>query len=115
MAWERSGLRLYGGASQVLRTSTDAYDGGGLHAGFDYVSRPALFGQRWTAGVDVRWLEAADWGSGVSLKGGLKLGRHSLERRGVTLLLEVYEGFAPFGQFFVEDIRYRGATLQFDF
>jgi len=114
-AWERGGLRLYGGASQVLRTSTDAYDGSGLHAGFDYVSKPALFGQRLTAGVDVKWLGAADWDSGVSLKGGVKLGRHSLERRGVTLLLELYEGFAPFGQFFVEDISYRGVTIQFDF
>jgi hypothetical protein len=115
VAWERGGLRLYGGANQVLRTSTDAYDGGGLHAGFDYVSGPVLFGQRLTAGVDVKWLEAADWGSGVSVKGGMKIGRQSLERRGVTLLLELYEGFAPFGQFFVEDIRYYGATIQFDF
>jgi hypothetical protein len=115
LAWERRGFRLYGGASHTLSTSTDLYKGGGVHAGFDYVSAPALFGQRLTAGLDVKWLEPADWRSGVSAKAGIKVGRHSLERRGVTLLVEAYEGFAPFGQFFVEDFSYRGATLQFDF
>jgi hypothetical protein len=115
VAWERSGLRLYGGGGYVLRTSAEAYKGGELHAGFDYVSAPALFGQRLTAGLDVKWLEAADWRSGVSVKAGVKFGRYALEPRGITLLVEAYEGFAPFGQFFVEDFRYYGATLQFDF
>jgi uncharacterized protein DUF1207 len=115
VAWERAGVRLYGGASHVLRTSTDAYDGSEVHAGIDYVGTPLLFGQRPTAGLDVKWLEAADWRSGVSAKAGIMVGRHTLERRGLTLLLEFYEGFAPFGQFFLEDIRYRGVTLQFDF
>jgi hypothetical protein len=115
VAWERSGLRLYGGAGQVLRTSTTTYEGSELHAGFDYVSAPLVLGQRLTAGLDVKWLEPADWHSGVSAKAGVKVGRHSLERRGLTLLVELYEGFAPFGQFFVEDLSYRGVTLQFDF
>ncbi|HEY8250354.1 MAG TPA: DUF1207 domain-containing protein [Burkholderiales bacterium] len=115
VAWERSGWRLYGGASQVVRSSTDSYEGSGVHAGFDYVGPPVFFGQRLTAGLDVKWLEQADWRSGVSAKAGIKIGSHTLEQRGITLLLEAYEGFAPFGQFFVEDLRYRGATLQFDF
>jgi hypothetical protein len=115
VAWELDGIRVYGGGSHVLHTSTDIYKGSGVHAGVDYVSRPALHGQRLTAGLDVKWLEAADWRSGVSVKAGVKLGRYALEPRGISLLLEVYEGFAPFGQFFVEDIRYYGATLQFDF
>jgi hypothetical protein len=111
LAWDRAGLRLYGGASQVLRSSSDSYDGAGVHVGFDFLSAPVLFGQRLTAGLDAKWLEPADWRPGVSAKAGVKVGH----RRGLTLLLEFYEGFAPFGQFFVEDVRYRGATLQFDF
>jgi hypothetical protein len=114
-AWARAGWRLYGGAGYVLRTSSERYEGGSLQAGFDYVSAPVLLGARLTAGLDVKWLEAADWRSGVSAKAGFKVGRQTLERQGLRLLLEFYEGFAPFGQFFVEDIRYRGLTLQFDF
>ena len=115
VAWERSGLRVYGGASHTLSTSTETYKGGGVHAGLDYVGPPGRFGQRLTAGLDVKWIEPADWRSGLSAKAGVKLARQSIERRGVTLLLEAYEGFAPFGQFFVEDFSYRGAALQFDF
>jgi hypothetical protein len=115
VAWERSGLRVYGGASHTLSTDTETYKGSGVHAGLDYVGAPGRFGQRLTAGLDVKWIEPADWRSGVSAKAGVKLGRQSIERRGVTLLLEAYEGFAPFGQFFVQDFSYRGAALQFDF
>jgi len=116
LAWERSGWRVYGGASQILATRAQSYDGSGLHAGFDYVSAPSpIFGQRLTAGIDLKWLEPARPHSGVSAKVGLMIGRHSLERRGLTLLVEAYEGFAPFGQFFQQEFRYRGLTLQFDF
>jgi len=115
VAWETAGLRFYGGASHVLRSSHNSYSGSGAHVGVDYVSAPLLFGQRLTGGIDVKWLEQTNWRSGASAKGGIKLGRYALERRGVTLLYEVYEGFAPFGQFFVEDFSYRGVTLQFDF
>jgi hypothetical protein len=113
VAWQRSGWRLYGGASRVVRSRTDSYEGSGLHYGFDYVSAPVLFGQRLTAGLDVKWLEQARAHSGVSAKAGVRLGPSSVQR-GITLLVEVYDGFAPFGQFFVEEFRYRGARLQFD-
>lgn len=115
LAWERTRWRLYGGASHVLRTRLESYKGSTLHAGFDYVGPPAYLGLRTTMGLDVKWLEATGWRAGVSAKAGLKLGRESLERRGVTLLVELYDGFAPFGQFFAEDWRYYGARLQFDF
>jgi hypothetical protein len=115
VAWERFGLRVYGGASHTVSSRTDSFKGGAVHAGLDYIGAPGSFGQRLTAGLDVKWLEPADWHSGVSAKAGIKLGQQSLERRGLTLLIEAYQGFAPFGQFFVERLSYRGATLQFDF
>jgi hypothetical protein len=115
LAWEHSGLRLYGGGTHIFSSSTSTYEGNIVQAGVDYVSLPVFYGQRLTAGLDVKWLEPADWRSGVSVKAGIMLGRTSLEQRGISLLLETYDGFAPFGQFFVEDIRYWGATLQLEF
>ena len=97
VAWERRGWRLYGGASHVLSTRLESYKGNAGHAGFDYIGPPAFLGLRATMGLDVKWLEAADWRAGISAKAGLQLGRQSLERRGMTLLLEFYDGFAPFG------------------
>jgi hypothetical protein len=115
LAWELDGLRLYGGGSRIFSSSTGAYEGSTLHAGFDYISLPVLYGQRLAVGLDVKWLEPANWRSGVSAKAGLMLGRHSLAQRGVSLLLVAYDGFAPFGQFFVEDVRYWGASIQLEF
>jgi hypothetical protein len=115
-AWQFGGWRAYAGGAYVWRSSTPAYEGSTAHLGFDYVgSRGIIFGGRLTGGVDVKWLEQADWRSGVSAKLGLMVGRYSPDRRGFTIFLEAYDGFAPFGQFFVEDIKYYGATLQFDF
>ena len=51
----------------------------------------------------------------MSAKAGMKIGRYSLERRGLALLVEGYKGFAPYGQFFVEDWKYLGGALRFDF
>jgi len=117
VAWEYSGWRVYGGGNYVWRSSTELYDkGASTHLGFDFVtSSGVLFGQRLTGGIDVKWLEQADWRSGTSAKLGLMLGRYSPDRRGFTIFLEAYDGFAPFGQFFVEDVKYYGATVQFDF
>lgn len=115
-AWEYGGWRVYGGGSYAFSSSTDLYKGGGAQLGFDFVgSRSFLLGMRPTAGVDVKWLEATDWRSGTSVKVGTMVGRYSPDRRGFTFFVEAYDGFAPFGQFFVEDIRYYGVGAQFDF
>ena len=115
LAWERSGLRFYGGGTHIFSSSSNAYEGSIAQAGVDYVSLPVFFGQRLAAGLDVKWLEPANWRSGVSFKAGMMFGRQFLDQRGVSILLEAYDGFAPFGQFFVEDLRYRGVSLQLDF
>jgi hypothetical protein len=115
VAWQYGGWRAYGGASRVLTSSTELYKGNGAQLGFDFVGSSSFLGMRPTGGIDVKWLEAADWRSGVNVKLGMMLGRFSPDRRGFTLFLEAYDGFAPFGQFFVEDVKYYGATLQFDF
>ena len=117
-AWEYGGWRVYGGGAYVWRTSTTSLRQGRQRARSASTSSAraaCIFGGRLTGGVDVKWLEQADWRSGVSAKLGLMVGRYSPDRRGLTLFLEAYDGYAPFGQFFVEDVRYSGVTLQFDF
>jgi hypothetical protein len=75
----------------------------------------ALAGGRLVGGFDVKWFEQADWDAGVSAKVGLEFGRPRPERRGLTVLAEAYDGFAPFGQFTSREVRYYGVGLQFDF
>ena len=63
----------------------------------------------------VRSLQATDWRGGLSAKVGLEFGRPRPERRGLTVLLEYFDGSAPFGQFYRDVVSYYGVGVQFDY
>jgi hypothetical protein len=115
VAWERGGWRPYGGGVYLLRGNPDGLKKSGLQAGLDYAgSVPLLLGGRPVGGVDVKWFEETDWRAGVSAKVGLEFGRPRPERRGITLLVEAYDGPAPFGQYLRHNVSYYGLAVQFD-
>ena len=116
LAWEHAGWRPYAGFGYLLRGDPDDLKKWGFQVGFDYVgTRQVLFGGRLVGGVDYRSMEETDWRRGVSAKIGLEYGRPGPNRRGVTVLLEYFDGAAPFGQFYQDTVTYYGASLQFDF
>ena len=83
----------------------------GLQAGVDYQGSSAvLFGGRLVGGFDARFLDENNWRRGLSAKLGLAYGRPDPDRRGVTVLLEAYDGPAPFGQFYRDVISYYGVA-----
>jgi hypothetical protein len=115
LAWQRGNWRPYGGAYYMLRGDSEGLKKSGLQAGIHYArSTPVLFGGRLVGGLDIKWFEGTDWRAGISGKVGLEFGRPGPERRGITLLLEAYDGPAPFGQYFRHNISYYGAGVQFD-
>lgn len=116
LAWEHAGWRPYAGFGYVVRRDPDDLKQWGFQVGFDYVgTRQILFGGRLVGGVDYRSMEETDWDGGLSVKIGLEYGRPGPNRRGVTVLLEYFDGSAPFGQFYTDTVTYYGASLQFDF
>jgi uncharacterized protein DUF1207 len=115
LAWEGGGWRSYAGGYYLLHSSEDIEKRPGLHAGLDYAGRAPLLGDgRLVGGVDVKWFDELNWRPGVSVKLGLEFGRPYPQRRGITVVLEAYDGFSPFGQFYRSDIKYYGLGLQFD-
>jgi uncharacterized protein DUF1207 len=115
-ALELGRWRPYAGGFYLVGGDLEGLKETGLHAGLDYAGRtPMLWGARLVAGLDLKWFEETDWRAGVSGKIGLEFGRPRPERRGITVLLEAYDGFAPFGQFYRDDVTYYGAAVQFDF
>jgi hypothetical protein len=71
---------------------------------------------RFVAGVDVKTTTLHDWSPAVSGRVGLELARRGPgdhPPRLVTLMLELYEGPSPYGQFFQDDISYVGVGLHF--
>ena len=114
LAYERAGWRPYIGTSYLLHASPADLKKWGIQAGVDYRgSTPVLFGGRLVGGLDIRGHEENDWRAGVSARLGLGFGRPEPERRGITVLLEYYDGPSPFGQFYHDIISYYGVALQF--
>jgi Protein of unknown function (DUF1207) len=115
VAWEAGGWRPYAGGYYLLYSNEDIEKRPGLHAGLDYAGRAPLLGYgRLVGGVDVKWFDELNWRPGVSVKLGLEFGRPYPQRRGITVLLEAYDGFSPFGQFYSSDFKYYGLGVQFD-
>jgi hypothetical protein len=86
-----------------------------VHAGVEL--RPASFGAgRFVAALDVKAVEEVDWGWAWSARSGIEIARvpnAGHPPRVVSLLGEWYEGLAPYGQFFRENIRFIGVGLHF--
>ena len=116
LAWDRGGWRPYVGGLYVVHRDPGDLKQGGLQVGVDYKgTQPAVFGGRLVGGIDVRALEETSWRRGVSVKVGLEYGRPGPDRRGITVLLEGFDGPAPFGQFYHDNITSYGLAVQFDY
>jgi hypothetical protein len=116
LAWQWGGWRPYAGGLYIIHRDPDDLKQAGFQVGVDYTgTTPVLFGGRLVGGVDYRSFEENDWRGGMSVKVGLEYGRPRPERRGIKVLLEYYDGAAPFGQFYNDVVSYYGLGVQFDY
>jgi uncharacterized protein DUF1207 len=112
---ELHALRLYGGAERLLRRDPDTLPASLYHAGIELRSGrkgPAQL----VAAVDVKTTQLYGWSPAISGRAGVELMRSGASghpSRLVTLLLELYSGPSPYGQFFQDDIKYIGAGINF--
>jgi hypothetical protein len=108
-------LRGYGGGEWIFRREPDTLPESLFHAGVELRTGRARKVQM-LAGVDVKTTELHDWSPAWSARVGMEVGRPGPEGhpgRLIMLLLEVYEGPSPYGQFFQDDISYIGAGIHF--
>ena len=108
-------LRGYGGGEWIFRREPDTLPESLFHAGVELRSGRTRKVQL-VAGVDVKTTELHDWSPAWSARVGMEVGRPGPEGhpgRLIMLLLEVYEGPSPYGQFFQDDISYIGAGIHF--
>jgi hypothetical protein len=108
-------VRVYGGGERVLGRDPDTLPVKLFHAGVEVRSGRARRAQ-FVSGFDVKTTERHDWSPAKSFRVGLELGRPgpgTHPGRLITLMLEVYEGPSPYGQFFQDDISYVGVGLHF--
>lgn len=108
-------LRLYGGGERLFRREPDTLPSTLFHAGGEVrTGRAGPF--QFVGGVDLKATDFYDWSPAFSGRVGLEMARQRQPDhppRLVTLMLELYEGPSPYGQFFQDDISYIGMGLHF--
>jgi hypothetical protein len=108
-------FRIYGGGERIFRRDPATVAPNLFHAGAELRSGRAGLVQ-FVSGVDLKSTEQHNWSQAVSGRAGVELARP--ERGGhplrlVMILLEMYKGPSPYGQFFQEDISYIGVGIHF--
>lgn len=107
-------VRLYGGGETFFRREPANLVDRIVHGGAEL--RPILFSNgRIFGAVDVKAAPTQDWEKAVSAKAGIEFARtpspgHPAEV--ISIAFEFYDGLAPYGQFYLESIRYWGISLQ---
>ena len=111
---EISAVRVYGGGERVFHREPDSVATKVWHAGAEV--RTPRAGAQFVAGLDLKTSEIHDWSIATSGRIGVQFmrsGPGDHPARLVTLMLEMYEGPSPYGQFFQDDISYIGVGLHF--
>lgn len=114
---EMGPFRAYAGGEELFRHEPDALAAQLVHGGLEL--RTGRAGRlQFVAAVDLKATKQHDWSPATSVRTGLEVGSSAeagLPSRLVSLLLELYQGPSPYGQFFQDDIKYIGIGLHFGF
>jgi hypothetical protein len=115
LSMEVSALRIYAGGENFFRAEPVDLVSKLAHAGIEL--RPGLFGSgRLVAAYDLKVIEQLDWQWASSARAGIEIARvpnPGHPPRVLALLAHWYEGPAPYGQFYRDNIRFLGAGLHF--
>ena len=108
-------LRVYLGGERIFRREPDTLSSKLFHGGAELRSGRAGPVQL-VSGLDLKATDLHNWSPAVSGRVGLEVARSGSgdhPARLVTLMLELYQGPSPYGQFFQDDITYLGVGLHF--
>jgi hypothetical protein len=116
LSQEIGGLRVYAGGESYFRRRPAPQLVPRLgHTGVEL--RPATFGSgRLVAALDLKIIDDVDWQLSWSARAGIEIARAPSAghpARVLSLLAEYYDGSAPYGQFYRDNIRYFGAGIHF--
>lgn len=110
LSQEVGAVRIYGGGEAFFRREPEDLASRMVHAGLEV--RPVIFGDgRLLAAFDYKLVDDGTWDYSWNARAGVELARIPSEGhppRIISLVLDVYDGSAPYGQFYREDIKYVG-------
>jgi Protein of unknown function (DUF1207) len=119
LSQEIGALRAYAGGERLFRRQPRALASKLFHAGVELRGgRSGPF--QLVGGVDLKATELtighAEWSRAISARVGLealRVGAGGHPGRTIAVMLELYDGPSPYGQFFQDDISYLGIGIHF--
>jgi len=121
LAYDFHKFRLYGGGEYLFSREPSDLAEGLVHGGIDWRnSQPSLIigdlgAARWVAGLDVKRWQQQESATQYSAKAGLEfapLPSAGINNRHWSMLLEYFDGPSPYGQFYHDNLRYWGVSIQ---
>ena len=115
LSQEAGPLRVYGGGEWLFRREPEVLEDLLAHAGAE-IRAGSLYGLRFVAAVDMKSTEEHDWSPAWSARAGVELAvwrDNGHPPRQWQILVEFYDGPAPYGQFFQESLRWFGLGVHF--
>ena len=115
-------FRAYGGGEYLVRHEPSGLKPGLLHAGFEYrgpamgIRVGRLGDGRLIAALDAKSSQERKWQTAWSLRAGIEFepGRTGTQvRRRLSVQLQAYDGPAPYGQFYLDNVKSVGLGLHF--
>ncbi|MGM0381684.1 MAG: DUF1207 domain-containing protein, partial [bacterium] len=111
-SYRRGDWRIYGGGEYIYNREPKSLKPRGLHWGLEYLGYETIGDVAWLlGGIDVKEWEEHDWQSDISVKLGFEIRHPRFQQRHVRLVLEGYEGYSPYGQFYRDRISYLGMGI----
>lgn len=110
LSQEMGALRIYGGGETFFRREPGDLPRHLAHGGLELRPPPVGAG-RFVAAVDVKAVDDDSWETGWSARAGVEIARipsPGHPPRIISVMGEFYDGPAPYGQFYREDIRHWG-------
>ncbi len=111
---EAGPARVYAGGENFFRRRPADLAAKLLHGGVEY--RPAGGQNRIVAALDIKLVDDDGWQAGWSARAGIEIARipsPGHPARVLSILGQFYDGPAPYGQFYRDDIRFFGLGLHF--
>ncbi len=115
-SYEWTEWRIYYGGEVIFLQEPSNYKPVTVQGGMEYYGTGKfLWGGRLVGGLDLKCTEENNWPLNTSLKAGLQFDGTGSSGRSIRLLLEGYNGYSPYGQFYNNRLEYVGLGINFEF
>jgi hypothetical protein len=115
-SYEWTTWRIYYGGEVVVQVEPSNYKPVTLQSGLEYYGADKfLWEGRLVGGLDLKCTQENNWPLNVSLKAGLQFDDSDPHGRSIRFLLEGYNGFSPYGQFYNNRLSYVGLAITFEY